>query len=180
MFPNDEIRIHLEDTEWPLDYIDHDRLIARAIVCDDAGQLYFVRAERDDIFGPATVIETAGGGVEPGEDPDSAILRELQEELGVHTEILCRIGIVDDYYHLVHRHNINHYYLCRILSFGERNLTEDEQLHFHLSTLKLSYEQAFREYQLRTDSPLGRLIAQREIPVLEQAEKIHSAYLSTK
>jgi len=120
MFPNDEIRIHLEDTEWPLDYIDHDRLIARAIVCDDAGQLYFVRAERDDIFGPATVIETAGGGVEPGEDPDSAILRELQEELGVHTEILCRIGIVDDYYHLVHRHNINHYYLCRILSFGER------------------------------------------------------------
>ncbi len=64
-----EINIDLQDTEWKLDYIDHDRNIARAIVYDESGQFYFVRAQRDDDFGKATLIETAGGGVEDGGRP---------------------------------------------------------------------------------------------------------------
>lgn len=59
-----EIYIELQDTQWQFDYIDHDRNIARAIVYDENGIFYFVRAERDDDFGKATLIETAGGGVE--------------------------------------------------------------------------------------------------------------------
>lgn len=46
-----EINIDLQDTEWELSYIDHDRNIARAIVYDESGQFYFVRAQRDDDFG---------------------------------------------------------------------------------------------------------------------------------
>ena len=61
---NEEITLELQDTEWRLEYIDHDRLIARAIVFDDDGFFYFVRAERDDDFGKAILIETSGGGVE--------------------------------------------------------------------------------------------------------------------
>ena len=63
-----EIYIELQDTQWQFDYIDHDRNIARAIVYDENGIFYFVRAERDDDFGKATLIETAGGGVEVGEE----------------------------------------------------------------------------------------------------------------
>ena len=113
-----ELRIDLRDTEWPLTGIDHDRQIVRAIVVDDAGDDYFVRAVRDDDFGAAMLIETSGGGVEPGEDLEAAIRRELREELGVEVELLAKIGVVSDYYNLIHRHNINHYYLCRVLSFG--------------------------------------------------------------
>ena len=65
---NKQIKIELKDKEWKFDYIDHDRNIARAIVYDEKGQFYFVRAERNDDFGKATLIETAGGGVEEGED----------------------------------------------------------------------------------------------------------------
>jgi len=70
---NTEIRIELQDTQWKFDYINHDRNIARAIVYDESGQFYFVRAKRDDDFGKATLIETAGGGVEEGEDLLDAI-----------------------------------------------------------------------------------------------------------
>ena len=115
-----EIRIELQDTKWPLDYIDHDREIARAIVFDETGTFYFVRAERDDDFGKATLIETSGGGVEPGEDLVTAIQRELKEELGVSVEVLYKIGVVSDYYNLIHRHNINNYFLCKVKSFGKR------------------------------------------------------------
>ncbi len=164
--------IELRDKEWPFEYTNHDRLIARAVVVDDEGFFYFVRADRDDDFGKATLIETSGGGVEPGEAPEEAILRELREELGAETEILCKIGIVSDYYNLIHRHNINNYYLCRVISFGEKHMTQDEIESFHLSTLKLGYEEAVEEYEKCRDSKLGRLVGNREVPVLKRAYEL--------
>ena len=169
-----ELSVELQDTEWPYEFTDHDRMIARAICFDDDGFFYFVKAERDDDFGKATLIETSGGGVEPGEDLRSAIKRELKEELGVEVEVIRKIGVVSDYYNLIHRHNLNNYFLCRILSFGAKNLTKDEIESFHLSTLKMTYEEAVDEYEKRRESRLGRLIANRELPVLRKAREIIS------
>lgn len=166
-----ELTIHLQDEEWNFEYIDHERQIARAIVFDDMGYYYFVRAERNDDFGEATLIETAGGGMESGENLDSAIERELKEELGVSVDILCKIGVVSDYYNLIHRHNINNYYLCKVISFGDKHLTQDELECFHLSTLKLTYDEALEEYEKCAVTKLGKLVANRELPVLRQAKK---------
>ena len=168
----EELLLNLEDNEWPLTGIDHDRMIARAIVVDDDGYFYFVRADRDDDFGKATLIETAGGGVEAGEDLNAAIKRELKEELGVNVEVICKIGVVSDYYNLIHRHNINNYFLCKAVSFGDKHLTKDEIEDFHLSTLKLKYEEALAEYEKCRCTGLGRLIANREVPVLKRAKEL--------
>ena len=167
-----EIYIKLKDEEWDFEYTDHDRQIVRAIVFDDSGNFYFVRVDRDDDFGRAVLIETAGGGVENGEDFHSAILRELKEELGVEVEVLCKIGVIDDYYNLIHRHNINNYYLCKIISFGNKNLTQDEIECFHLSTLKMKYDEAISEYERCSKTRLGRLIANRELPILRHAKTL--------
>ena len=164
--------LDLDDNEWPLTTIDHDRLIARAIVVDNEDNFYFVRANRDDDFGKATLIETAGGGVEAGEDLVTAIKRELAEELGVDVEVMCKIGVVSDYYNLIHRHNINNYFLCKVISFGDKHLTKDEIEDFHLSTLKLKYEEALGEYEKCRCTRLGRLVANREIPVLKRAKEL--------
>ena len=169
---NNEIKIELQDTQWKKEYIDHDRNIVRAIVYDKNRMFYFVRAVRDDEFGKATLIETSGGGVENGEDLITAVQRELKEELGVFVDVVCKIGIVSDYYNLIHRHNINNYFLCKIKSFGQKNLTQDEIEKFHLSTLKMSYEEAVIEYENRKNSKLGTLIANRELPVLHRAKEI--------
>ena len=169
---NNEIKIELQDTQWKKEYIDHDRNIVRAIVYDENRMFYFVRAVRDDEFGKATLIETSGGGVENGEDLITAVQRELKEELGVSVDVVCKIGIVSDYYNLIHRHNINNYFLCKIKLFGQKNLTQDEIEKFHLSTLKMSYEEAVIEYENRKNSKLGTLIANRELPVLHRAKEI--------
>ena len=170
--PTNELLIELQDTEWPFEYTDHDRRIARAIVFDEEGYFYFVRAERDDDFGRATLIETSGGGVEAGEDMDSAIKRELKEELGAEVRVVCKIGVVSDYYNLIHRHNLNNYFLCKVVSFGDKHLTQDEIEDFHLSTLKLTYEEAVSEYEKRRETRLGRLIANRELPIFKKAREI--------
>ncbi len=172
MNENKEIRLSLADGEWPYEYTDHTRRIVRAIVVDDEGYFYFVRADRDDDFGRAKVIETSGGGVEGDEPLDAAIVRELREELGAEVDVICRIGVVEDYYNLIHRKNINNFYLCRIKSFGERHLTDDEIEKFHLSTLKLSFEEALTEYENNLTSMLGRIIRNRELPILLRAKEI--------
>lgn len=167
---NEELQLKLKDKEWPNCGIDHQREIVRAIVIDDEGFFYFVRADRDDDFGRAITIETAGGGVEEGERLDEAILRELHEELGAQCEIVCKIGVVTDFYNLIHRKNINNYYLCKVNCFGEKHLTKEELYCFHISTLKLTYIQAVAEYYTRSSTKLGKLLANRELPILKQAK----------
>ena len=168
----DELYLELRDEEWPLENITHDRRIARGIVFDDDGKFYFVRANRDDLFGKATHIETPGGGVEDGEELMTAIRRELSEELGIEVDVLCKIGVVSDYYNVIHRHNLTNYYLCRVVSFGEKHMTEDEINEFHLSTLKMRYEDAVAEYERNRESAIGRLIANREVPMIKRAKEI--------
>lgn len=168
----EQININLSDEEWKFNGTTHDRQIVRAIVFDDEGYFYFVRVDRDDDFGRAICIETAGGGVEDGENLEIAIRRELQEELGATVEVLCKIGVVSDYYNLIKRHNINNFYLCRLLSIGETHMTEDEIHHFHLSTLKLTYDEAVAEYEKCRETSLGRIICNRELPILKRAKEI--------
>ena len=167
----EELNISLEDNEWHFEYTSHDRTIARAIVYleDD---FYFVKVDRDDDFGKASYIETSGGGVDIDEALDLAIKRELSEELGVEVNIISKIGIVSDYYNKIHRHNINHYFLCEIKSFGNKHMTDDEINLWHLSTIKLKYEEALSLYEKNRDTKIGRLIANREVPILKKAKEI--------
>lgn len=167
-----EIYLELDDGEWDFSEVTHHRQVVRAIVYDQLGYYYFVRADRDDDFGRAVVIETSGGGVEDGEELEQAIKRELREELGADVDIICKIGVVSDYYNLIKRHNINSFYLCCVRELGERMLTADEIERFHLTTLRLTYDEAIREYENNLNSRLGRLIRNRELPILIRAKEI--------
>ena len=63
-------------------------------------------------------------------------------------------------------------FLCKLKSFGDKNLTKEEMDDFHLSTLRLSYEEACKEYEYRANTKLGKLISNRELPILHRAKKI--------
>ncbi|MGX7107913.1 NUDIX hydrolase [Facklamia miroungae] len=51
-------------------------------------------------------------------------------------------------------------------------MTKVELENFYLSTLKLSYLDAVKEYEKCIHTKLGKLIANRELPILHQAKKI--------
>ena len=169
---DNELYIELKDTEYEYIKTTHDRVVVRAIVIDKDGYFYFVRVNRCDEFGKAIVIETSGGGKEENEKIEDSLKRELIEELGVKVKIIKKIGIVSDYYNLIYRHNINHYYLCMIEEFRENNMTDDEINKFHLSILKLTYSEALKEYNKNKEYKLGRLIQNREQRILEKSKEL--------
>ncbi len=167
-----KINLRLNDDSWEFKGVNNVRNIVRAIVIDSANNFYFVNPTRDDDFGKLNFIETSGGGVDKGETLKEAIKRELKEELGIEVEIITYLGKVIDYYNLIKRKNLNHYFLVRIISFGEKHLTKDELNDFHLKTYKTNYEDALAFYTKNKDTKLGRLIYNREVPVLELIDTI--------
>ena len=132
------------------------------------------KVSRNDDFGNATYIETSGGGVELNEDLAFAIKRELNEELGANIDIVCQIAIISDYYNKIHRHNINNYFLCKLKNIGKSHMTFDEINKWHLSMVKMNINDAIKEYEKNRDTKIGRLVSNREIPVLIKAKEILS------
>ena len=104
-----------KDTAYPFSYIDHNRTVARAIILNENNEILLITVQRDDIFGNERYIETPGGGVNDGESLENGVLREIEEECGLEVEIISEIGLVEDDYNLIHRHNLSYYFLCRII-----------------------------------------------------------------
>lgn len=55
-----------------------------------------------------------GGGVEEGETPEQAAVRESLEEVGYRVTIINKLGVIDDYRTRDRNHNINHCFIAKI------------------------------------------------------------------
>ncbi len=165
----------LEDTMWEKPKRFKDRLIARAVIFD-GNSLIFASIDRDDEFATMKYIETSGGGVEKGESLQDAVKREVQEELGLKIELVSYLGQVTDYYNLIGRRNLNHYFLARKVGTVKKHLQDDEERLFHLEPKAVSYQEAIDIYRKNRDQKLGYLLYQREVPVLMEAQRIIASY----
>ena len=79
------------------------------------------------MFGKLTHLETPGGGVNENEDIKLALKREIAEECGMIIDIIDELGIIEDDYNIIHRHNISCYYLCREVGRCDSRLEDYEK-----------------------------------------------------
>ena len=163
------IELKLKDNEFENLGITHTRHVARAFVLDD-DKILVLRIKRNDDFGNSTYIETSGGGVDLGETPEEAVLREIDEELGVKGEIITKLGIIDDYYNKIKRHNINHYYLIKVIGKTKiHHVSRGDSLID--SILKLDFNEIFDVYNKEPKEKIKKLVYNREDPIVKEAYK---------
>ena len=162
---------YLEDREYPERGTKHTRVIARAILKNKDGLFALHKIERDDEFGKYTYYETPGGGVDKGESVEEGLIRECLEETGYKVEILEEIGIVDDYYSYISRHNLNHYFLAKIIEGDGKMTIASEGDSFIAETLYLPIEEVIKLYEQMEDHMLPGLVKRRELPIWQLVAK---------
>ena len=160
------INLTLLDTEYPKTFISHTRTIARAFVMNADGLFAFNHILYDDKFGHRDYLETAGGGLEPHETIEQAVLREVEEELGFKSDIVSFLGMVEDDYHLIQRHNVQYFFLVKATVKTASSWTPLEQKMIHAIEW-ITLEDAQVRYQQLPDRGIAKLIKQRELPFIE-------------
>ena len=160
----------LTDDQYETSIITHSRKIARAILINDENKICLLHVFGDDDFGHRDYYETPGGGVNDDEDIKKAVIREIKEETGFNSIILKEIGIVEDYYNLIHRHNINHYFLLKATSYEKENLEEYEKTIIE-SKVWVDIDTAISLYEKMNKDKLEILVKNRELPILLLAKK---------
>jgi len=160
------------DSQYPYLGTDHTREISRAIVGDGHGHyaVHFLR--RDDLFGKSDYYETPGGGIDAGETPEEAVVRECREELGYQVKIVVPLGEVDDFYNLIKRKNRNHFFLCEREGeyLGVDYVSEGDLI--IAKTLWLPISEVLDLYEKMPSTGVSGLVKQREVPVWEAALRV--------
>ena len=131
---------------------------AAVAALDAEGNIYLERQFRYPYR--KVVTEIPAGKLEPGEDPDHAIRRELEEEIGATAgrwdslgHIMPSVGYTDEKIYL---------YLARDLTFGTRHLDQDE----FLEPFKIPFSEALAQ------AADGRINDAKTLAALFRAEKL--------
>lgn len=165
------VNLELKDTQYQENGFTHTRVTARGIVLDEEGRIALHLIHRDDIFGNETYYETPGGGVDEGETPEEAVIRECKEELGEDIEVLRALGVVKDAYNLIRRKNENHYFLCKKLSQGEKHFVSEGDSLIQ-KTVWVNLEEGIALLKKQDDHGVSALVKARELPILEEAQRV--------
>ncbi|MGI6714126.1 MAG: NUDIX domain-containing protein [Bacilli bacterium] len=159
------------DDQYPNNGHDSLRVSARAVVLNNEGKIALTHIQADDKFGHRDYYELPGGGVKPGESVYQAVQREILEELGVKTRLIAEIGEVHDFYNLIKQENRSLYFLLQVGEYCDSHLEERES-HLIKEIIWVSFEEALELYKNMQNVLVGRLVQQRELPVLFEAVNI--------
>ena len=163
--------LSLKDEQYPLEYIDHTRYIARAVLLNEKNEVALIKVNGDDIFGHRDYYETPGGGKKDKEKLADACVREVQEETGFESQILKELGLVVDYYNLIHRKNRNYYYLALTTHFVGKHLDNYETKMLE-KVIWVSVDEAIKLYENMGGSGVAILVRERELPILKKVKRV--------
>ncbi|NTV90903.1 MAG: NUDIX hydrolase [Clostridiales bacterium] len=150
--------------------ITSERNTARAFVVDKDKNIALieysgVRNGEDFAF-----FTTPGGGMEENETPETAVRREVLEEIGFECNILHEVGTIIDYYFDPKRKIITNYYIAEATNLKQISWTEREKQNIK-NIIWVDIEAAEKILGGEALGQTGRIIQRRDLYALKEAGK---------
>lgn len=143
------------------------REAARAVVLDDSGSVPLLKVNRYQYH------KLPGGGVDKDEDIETALERELMEEIGCKVEVTAEVGEIVEYRDQLELIQTSHCFLAK--QIGEKQapaFTEKETAHGFEIVWAKDIDEAVR--LLTHDKPTdyeGKFIRRRDLAFLKTARE---------
>lgn len=144
------------------------REAARAIVIDKDGNIALLYVSKSNYY------KLPGGGIDEGENKNSALLRECKEEIGCEVEVLSEIGSIVEYRKIQNLKQTSYCYLAKVRGDkGTPSFTESE--------IGAGFKQVWLSYDNALDAMRGgkpphtegkEYIKPRDTTFLEEAKEL--------
>lgn len=116
-FLNPENATEEEVSTWKV------REAARGIVIDNEGKVAMLHVSKNNYY------KLPGGGIDEGEDKETAFKRECMEEIGCAVDIMGVLGVVEEWRKIFELKQISYCYIGKVVGEkGKPNFTESELL----------------------------------------------------
>ena len=141
------------------------REAARAIVFDTDNLVALLHSTKYEYY------KLPGGGVEPGEDYETALKRECVEEIGCQIEVLKELGKIIEYRKKYNLKQTSYCYVAKVV--GEKGIAEltPEEMDDAFETVWLPLEEAIQKVKNNNNSAIYNVpyMVTRDTAFLEEA-----------
>lgn len=146
------------------------REAARAVLLDDLGRVYLMNVSLHGYH------KLPGGGIDEGENVESALARELIEEVGCKAEIISELGEIVEYRDFEKLKQTSYCFLAKQVGEQHSSALEEGELAEGMSEVKAKdIDEAIT--LLKNDLPdnlVGKFIQKRDLAFLEAARPLIS------
>jgi 8-oxo-dGTP diphosphatase len=145
-----------------------ERFASRGVLLDENNQVYLLNVSKHGYH------KLPGGGIDDGEDKETAFYRELLEEVGCNAEIIAELGEIVEYrnYDDIGLKQTSYCYLAR--QKGEQQQSDLEQGELDLGMFELKAKNIDEAISLlendKPESTEGKFIQKRDLHILKTAK----------
>ena len=143
------------------------RAAARAIVMDTDGNMALLHATTHHYY------KLPGGGVEPGEVIEEALLRECKEEIGCDVEIVGEVASLTEYRKKLSLHQTSYCYMARLVGEKGTPSLEADEIEHGMETVWVPIHEARRLVKASALNVYeAAYMVARDVALIDAAEKM--------
>lgn len=143
-----------------------ERKASRGVIFDTENKIALVYSAKNQYH------KLPGGGVDEGEDFETALQRELIEEVGCKVENIEELGIVEEYRNKIGLHQISYGYVARVIEKGTAQLEANEvEEGYETQWFDLDVAIEILESESSIEHYDGKFMCMRDITFLKEAKK---------